>query len=302
MPTTSTNVLQKLQQHCLLITLHVCRWGGSSAIDGATTVVDELELDLNDSTLPRWKLLPRIWQTKFQGLEGKARALIKEYSVPFNLRGVYVVPLTVADSLFSKLEEVRDNYDDTTAQFVASYDDWVGNLKDKLGTAFNSAKKNIPSKTELKTKFSIEWAILPIGYSENDFSNSALITRAKETMQKLVLESIHTMIRAPRLELAHTINNIVSGEDSKNIRSPTLEKLLKSFEKYLSFAFIVDPTGESIAHIKQIKDLIYGLSAREINRDEDLRIQLMELLKELHVELVDESKIAETFDNFQSAR
>lgn len=298
-------VLKRVQQHCLLVTLNVHCWQGCPQIEDAYVAYNEQELDTRVSTLPRWKLMPRSWQSKFHGLESKARTAIKTYSVPFSLRGVYIVPLVNAEELFTRLREIRELYIVLVDQFLEDYDSWIDDLKESLQEAFETVKGYIPPKQKLKYKFGIEWAIVPMGQPGNtvdDFSISDLVREAKQTMADMVMSSVETMVQQPRAELAEAIDNlvkIISKENRAALKGASLEKLYKAFQKYRSFASIIDTEGKLLNLLDNVENELEGVSTRQINRDESIRDGLLQVLGAVQTEVNMELNSKSSLDKFK---
>jgi len=300
------DIMKKVQQHCLLVTLNIHCWQGRPQIDEASVSINDDELDDETATQPHWKLMPKQWRAKFQNLEGKARGLIKQYSVPFKLRGVYIVPIVDADELFGGLREVRDGYENVTSQFVDCYDEWVDALRAKYGEdKFNMAVKHIPSKKYLPHKFGIEWAIVPMGRpgdTIDDFAVSDLVREAKTTMNKMIIDSVETMIRQPREELAEAVASLtkmLSADGNGRVKTASLEKVQRSFNKYRNFAQMIGEDSAALQIMRQVDAQLDGLSPQTLNRDEQIRDDLLGVLSSLKNEIADEAKTIATFDKFK---
>jgi hypothetical protein len=311
MPTEPANntvfidqALLQIQRHCLLVTLHVKAWVGQPTIDEANVTVDGEELDDDKATSPHWRLMPNNWKTKFKTLESRARTLIREHSVPFRLRGVHVVPITMAENLFAQLRVLKEQYEITTKMFIDSYGEWTKQLKDKLGEL---AIKHVPLKHKLYKKFAMEWAIVPMGQpgdTIDDFEMSDLVREARDTMGKLIMESVETMITQPKQELAEAVQNLVDmieNNEKVAVRSASLDKLQKTFNKYRSFASFIDSDGRIVEMLNKVDKTMDGVSPKMINRDEDIRDGLLTALKALNKEVAEESKTLASFDKFKRA-
>jgi len=300
------NILMKVQQYCLLVTLHVHYWIGNPQIENPNVIVEEEAIDQQVAP-PRWKLMPKLWRTQFQKLETKARGIIGTYSVPFKLRGVYIVPIESAIPLFENLNEVRSQFNEVTDSFIGSYDEWVSSLKTDLGNKlFQLVKKHIPTKKKLGDKFGIEWAIVPMGQPSTNFEDynvNTLVSEAREAMNKIIADSVETMIKQPREELVEAVNSVVGlvNADKKFLKSSSHENLQKAFNKYRSFANIIDNDGTILNLMKNIEGQLDGITARDINRDEEVRNGLVVILNQLKTEAEDEVKSDGVLNKFKRA-
>lgn len=285
-------VLDKIQQHCLLITLNVRCWHGRPQIDEANVSIDTETLTVEDATQPRWKLMPVSWQRQFQKLESKARNLIKVYSVPFKLRGVYVVPIGEADELFGRLRDVRDRYNELVDEFVDDYDEWTTALRSKLGEArYEKASNHIPDKKRMRKKFGLEWAIVPMGKTASTVATSDYMTEAEKTMDKLIDESFNNIVKQPKLELIAAISKMMNSllNNRTTIRRPTIERLRRAIAKCRGFQQLTDDSIGSVgAAIDTINNTLDDLSPQRLNRDVELRQELVHELNDIRHILTEE--------------
>lgn len=279
--------IERIQQYCLLVTLHVRAWTGQPQIDGASVLVGEEQITDVDTTLPRWKLLPKGQKAKFQQLEKQARSLIKSVSVPFKLRGVYIVPLVEADELFKQLHDVKKQYQETVDEFLNNYDGWLEELRNSMAEQnFTVVRKCIPSKYELKRMFAIEWAVLPIGHpapTAVNIGTTDLIREAYTNMGALIMESYNNMIRQPFDELNEAATGLATAlSGTTSVRRPTVTKFEKAVKKYRNFANIVGGNQDVLLKLNDIERVVdFSAPLIGLNRDQNLRQELAEILSNL---------------------
>lgn len=300
-------VLKKVMGRCLLITFTFHRWRGNYQIEDSEMLKEGKKIPKSLTTPGRWKLIPKDVNEKFNTLEAEARNTLAKYSVPFSMHGVYIVPISKADELFTKLKAIRDKLDDYVSNLYSdeAYAAILEEIEKEVGSnvaALESIKKVFPSKEEIKKKYGIVWAIAPIGSPNVDFEDpSEFIQEAREATNKLVMNSVESMLTQPRKEVADAINNLLellekNKKGSKgSVRKASLDNIKEAFDKLRSFSFLADD-----ALLEAMKDAEEQLDIepKKLNSDAAAAENLSKVLRAISEVAENNNATIETFNRF----
>ncbi len=166
------SLLSEISRHVYLVVLNV-NWAKlsyqiSDAVVEVGTGDDKKEVDKKYRNNPHWALMPDSLRTQFVHLEGKARRALSQPAIGFATKGMAMLPVARASDVFQQLRDFRAELEQLRDAFCAGYDNLLENLQEELGDAlYNRAAKKLPKSGELREKFKMVWAIIPIGGSSN---------------------------------------------------------------------------------------------------------------------------------------
>lgn len=193
------NLLQQITRHVFLVLLHISWPKLAYQIADAIVAIEggdkkQKEIAEKFRSKPQWQLMPEVWKKKLGSLENRARALVSSASVQFAARGMAVLPVVRAAEIFAALRNCRTEMEQYREQFAAEYESILAALKTELGDElYAKASKKLPTKDDVKEKFSITWAIVPAGGSSinhrvvQDLRNILDDARSQLTQRKPLL-------------------------------------------------------------------------------------------------------------------
>jgi len=162
-------LLEKVTRHVFLVTLSIS-WPkmtyqiADAVVEVANGDDTTEEIDKEFRSDPRWTLMPATWRKRIVNWEGRARKLLDQASVRFEAKGISVLPVVRATEVFAGLQKMRTEMETIRDEFVAEYTEILAQLKDRLSDAlYKKAAKRLPAADEVAEKFSIVWAIIPMG-------------------------------------------------------------------------------------------------------------------------------------------
>ena len=164
------SLLSEISRHVYLVVLNI-NWAKlsyqiSDAVVEVGTGDDKKEIDKKYRNNPHWALMPDSLRTQFVNLEGKARRALSQPAIGFATKGMAMLPVARASDVFQQLRDFRAELEQLRDAFCAGYDNLLENLQDELGTSlYVQAAKKLPKSGELREKFKMVWAIIPIGGS-----------------------------------------------------------------------------------------------------------------------------------------
>jgi hypothetical protein len=175
-------LLDRITKHVFLVMLSISYPKLSYQIADAVVEIkgaddEKTEIEAEFRTNPQWNLLPSAWRKKFSNVEGRARAVLANASIPFATRGITVLPVTKAGEVFSQLRELRDELQQYRDEFSDDYEQVLAALKVNLGDElYAKAARKLPTKAAIRNKFGMLWAIMPAGGSGSNISDEKLDT------------------------------------------------------------------------------------------------------------------------------
>lgn len=263
------HLLEGLQRFVIMIGLRFHCWTGQSVIEEArvVTTVDqdgvptEQEVPADRRTSSRWKMMPSTWQKRFSGLKTKYRKLIQESAVRFPVHGVHVVPLSLANQTFGKLNQLRTEMEELSSEFVQEYSQIRLAFRQDVGEQqWNLSARKWPDATDMQRRFGVHWFMLPLSIgdtSESSFDRLAddvaenYIQAAQEQLRTMVNEVITTIIAQPREEMAEAVKHLAESlRQDRTIKTSTIDAVRATLSKLEAFNFLGD---------NELKDLIRGV-------------------------------------------
>lgn len=189
------NLLEQITRHVFLVVLNIS-WPKLSyqisdavvAIKGHDDEKTEVAADLR--TNPQWQLMPPEWRRRLANLESRARSLLAGTSIQFAARGMAVLPVTRAAAIFSGLRELREELHRDRDEFVVSYEQVLASLKERLGDElYKKVAVKLPSKSAIRNKFKMVWAIVPAGGHRGISETQLNILQRSLDMSQRVIDS-----------------------------------------------------------------------------------------------------------------
>lgn len=297
-------MIRKIQEVCVLVTLRVHRWHGRDR-------ADEVEVQLAGKLMnkrvsaPQWQLMPKSWMEKFQSIESKARATLDFYSIRSPIRGSRFIPLRKAEELFSRLTLQRTELEEAADKFCTAeeYQAMIESLDKDLGQLSWAAVRHLPTIKELRGKFGMDWFVIPIAEPGQALASntSGYVREARETLNKVVMESVEAMVKEPRQKLAEAVRKLKEqvSRDSRRVRTDSLASVRNAFEEYKNWAFMSDE--QTMQALKEVEDQLGGLKPQQVNSNDMVAAGLNEGLAVLQKQLNDEEAILHGFNKFRRA-
>jgi hypothetical protein len=127
------------------------------------------------------------------------------------------------------------------------------------------------------------------------------VREAKESMAKMVEESIEAMVNEPRQEVAAAVQHMIDMiKDEKTVRQGTLDQISRAFDRLKSFSFIAD--DQLVQQIRQMEKRIDDLTPQAINSNRDVGLQLAGALRPILQAATDEARAAKAGQRFRHIR
>lgn len=164
-------LLELVQEKVWLVSLYVGWPKLSYQIEEADVTVDTdeagtVKIDEKFRTAPQWALIPQEWKTQLTRIETAARQALSRASIRFGQKGTALLPITRTQAVFSELRRHREEFNRIADEFSARYGEVLAWLRQELDAAlYEKAAKKLPNRDEVRDKFRMSWAIIPLASS-----------------------------------------------------------------------------------------------------------------------------------------
>lgn len=308
---TGARVMQQVLRHVLIVSASVHYWRGSNQVEDSEVSVKGVgTLKPGVTGSARWKLLPQEWRDRFQAIDSAVRKLVdSHHAVPFPIPGVRFIPLTKAESLFTRLGEYRQAMDRLADEFTSpeNYRALQDGLRASIGNdeAWELVKGLLPSRERLRRKCGVTWVVVPLGRGDVEEAPLAdpvgYAREAREATRRMIADSVCALLTEPRQELARSVQTLVTmleKEGRRAVRSASLANVAAAFDKLRSYEFLADT--ELLAKIKDAEKQLRGAVPQDLNADRDLAGGLARALRGVLTVAGDAERPLETFSRFSS--
>lgn len=311
-------VAQELDRKVLFVSITVHMWRGQRKAEDADVKVGEDVLPDDLRTDPRYKLMPKVWASRFTEVEGRIRRLVDEHT-PRNtevatlpLRGIDIIPRKEAKAFFDKIRELEDKvFQPLVDQFCAEWPQLVADLKNRL---LNEEKKPelwertarlLPATpAEVRRKFRIEKRVIPISFDTkiallDGQDAEEFVDEVQKGISEFARATALTIVTGLQTELNEAVDNLTNRILDKGvIKSGTLNMVKLAFEKIRGFEFAATP--ELKKRIHEVQQQLDELDHTDLNRDlrhdaGAVAAQLASSLKELRAQTAAEAKALRGF-------
>lgn len=189
------------------------------------------------------------WKKRLQKIEGRQKALIDKYSVPFPIRGVRIVPKTAAADFFRELDDIKRDLQEAADEFAADLTDIIQQMRDNTDPeVFRVIEHKIPKiRALMRSKFYMD--VVPVEIAggrggTNVLTDSDLRQHhdlVREACQRKVEEALEVMIEQPREQLAEALAGLkeVINRNGR-VSTKSFRPVYEAIRKIRSFSFVAN--------------------------------------------------------------
>lgn len=288
-------IATELSKNVAFVMVSVHRFRGLYKIPNATVEFANTTLKKDMVTNPRWDLIPKRWNEKFNTVESNIKSLIHSYCVEnpeekteqngteairkFPLRGVHIIP---KKSMFTFFDEVKKIEAIQFKPLVKSFgDDWkniVTSLQlrtdDQPAAVWMTMAKHLPtSSVDVMNRFWIEKIIVPITIDSNVGLETLTGKEAEDYVQEIksygqqfTKQVTDMIVTGLEDELKNAVDNLTNRiSEGGVIKSGTLDIVKTAFQKLQSFDFIM--TDDLKKKMKAAQFVMGDATPKELNKD-----------------------------------
>lgn len=218
----------------------------------------------------------------------QSRDLVKQYSLPFPITGLYLIPKESLAFVDERLNHQKERYLEKVDAFVGTYDLAREEAKKHLGNLFHESDYPI----DIRSKFKFEWRFLTLDVpGKGSLLSPEIFEREKKKFEDMMTEARDLAAIALREEFAEIVNGLVeklsanSGQP-KTIKSSMFNKL-HEFVTDLATRNIFD--DEKLSELAAIaRDTISGVSPYGLNYNAQMKDRIKTAMTTLK-EAIDDS-------------
>jgi len=213
----------------------------------------------------------------------QARDVVKQYSLPFPITGLYLIPKDSLGFIDERLTYHRAKFAEKVEAFLGCYDLAREEAKKHLGSLFNEA--DYP--TDIRSKFRFEWRFLAIDLpGKGKVLSPEIYEREKAKFTEMMEETRTLAAITLREEFADIVNHLVdrlngNGGHPKAVKSAMFNKLHEFLSELTTRNIFNDEKLTELAEIARAS--ISGVSSYGLNYNEAMRNRMktsMATLKE----------------------
>jgi hypothetical protein len=213
----------------------------------------------------------------------KARDLVKQYSLPFPITSLYMIPKESLAFVDERLNYQKEKFMEKVDAFVGTYDLAREEAKRHLGDLFNEADYPM----DIRSKFKFEWRFLALDIpGKGVILSPEVYEREKQKFESMMSEARDMAAVALREEFAEIVNGLVDklskdNGQTKTIKSSMFNKLHEFLSDLTTRNIFDDEKLIELANIA--RDTISGISPYGLNYNTQMKDKIktaMTTLKE----------------------
>lgn len=311
-------ILQTLEEHVVLLALHISRWRGVYHLpeDSVAVAVDGANVATTSVTVPRARLMTESypvsvtgqpWVARFNAVENKLRKQIDSLSVPFPIRGVRIVPLRRHQAVLDYVTAARDEMYHLAHEFVQTLPDILEQIRANTDPrVWAYVVDNIPrSPAAMAKKFNI--GLIPVRLAGRTAQTLSLhdlgayANMVQDTVVATVREAIESMITGPREELAEALRNLDELlSRSGRVTQRTFDVVRRAIDKLRAFEFVANE--DLLRQIRSFEQRMQATDPRSLIDQASVRLTFRSALDSLLKEAQDEVKAEADANRFVHTR
>lgn len=218
--------------------------------------------------------------TELLSLVERARAYYRQHTRPFGDDGVRLLPVTRTFEYTKEMGKFKREFDNALKITADNWDAIVEKQRERLQHLFNP--KNYPAADEVRTKYRMEWSILPVP----EWSNASDQNHVLMQIDKDLANDIREQVKEDQTRILYETQDtlwerlmVVVGKVAERYMNPraqiyrsSLVNIEKTVEIVQDLNFTDDPDIPAIC--REIKDTLFGWTPKQIRKDQDLRMRI----------------------------
>lgn len=211
---------------------------------------------------------------------------LREVPSPFK-RGMHLIPLTLVDEVYAKLDDVEQKYIAKAEEFLAEYEDCKAEAKERLQSMYNEA--NYPSVDYLRRGFGVERRLIDFSVPGQGKVGSAIEvlerTKAQQRWQEITEEVAYAMREQLRELIAHLADRLEPGVDGKKkaLHESAITKVLDWMGTFKNRNILEDSEAEEL--VRSAKAVLMGNPVSVIRDNASLRASLQSEMNKVKMKL-----------------
>jgi hypothetical protein len=219
-----------------------------------------------------------------QSFISDSRKLISSFALPFPIKGIYFIPKDKVEEINSGLKELSDEMNIKVDEFAAQYSNYISEAKEELDEElFNESDYPM----NIKERFGIHWRFFEMTVPSS--ITNEIKSEETKRFNDLMHQAKHEAVLALRggfaeivTHLTDTLSGKINGEE-KRLRESSIDKVTEFFNEFQNKNVFQDSELESL--IKKAKDVVAGVTPKDLRNDQSLTKLVNEELGKIRDEL-----------------
>lgn len=250
------------------------------ALRKRTPITDDMVIDAERDAMRLSKEILR--SSNYRRLSGVAAACrnwLCARALPSPLkRGTYLLPLTLLDESYRKLEEFRNQFDVAVGAFIGEYENRKADARQRLHSLYDET--DYPPVADLQAAFGMSWRLITFGLPGEtvlgDYCYAIEKAKAEQEWLEATAEVQDALRVAMRDLVGHLADRLTPAGDGKRKRfkDATVLGLIEFLDLFDHRNLTGDDQMEGL--VGQARGLLAGRSANELRTNEGLRQSVRE--------------------------
>ena len=217
----------------------------------------------------------------------QARNLVQQYSLPFPITGLYLIPKESLAFVDERLGYQKALFQDKAKAFIGTYELAIAEAKKNLGNLFNAMDYPV----DISSKFKFEWRFLTLDIpGRGSILSPEVYEREKGKFLDMMEEARTMSAIALREEFADIVTGLVdklsngSGQQ-KTIKNSMFNKLQEFIGELTTRNIFEDDQLVELANIA--KDTISGISPYSMTYNQDAKDRMKTAMGVLKASIMD---------------
>lgn len=190
----------------------------------------------------------------------KARDWLYNHSLPFPIKGVVLIPISLVPGAEEKLGEFKRQFQEAVMAFTSEYNAFIESAQRELGPLYNPSEY----PRNIHAKFNFGWGYFTLATPDHlSAVDPALVEREQRNFQNMIQEFQENAINALREKFLEMISNISDRlKTGKKWHKSSVEKF-KEFLENFQHLNIADDQQLAEA-VEKSKSLLKGIPVDEL--------------------------------------
>ena len=265
------------------IQLKTSVWGARKKLPKESMEVKDAKDDMFTGTK---YLISREHITRMESIRSNAWKYLYNVSLDFDIEGFVYIPKKYIPDVHKKLLEYQEDFYAEVDEFVPKYPEFVEEARFKLGKLFN--RKEYPDPASIRSHFRFKWAFLQVSVpgADSNVLTPELYAEAENLFRDVVNDACVDAVRGITVQLKEIFDHLyekIAGTTTQRFQQRSIDKIVK-FVKEVEHLNITNDE-ELTAVSEKIQDLIDGVEAADLRKDDNFRMGIATSMGKIREEL-----------------
>jgi hypothetical protein len=214
----------------------------------------------------------------------RANSILKNYALPFPIRGCHFVPKSLITQVDEILKECREEFDNAVEEFADEYPEYVREAEEELEELFD--RRQYPENISDYFSFGWKFFILDLPSGEFGVLSPSQYEEEKEKLRNTIVEARDMAVSALREQLMVIVKATVSklkDKGAKRFHETLVTNFREFFNTFSDRNIFGDTKLEEL--VESCEEIMDGVEIEDITDNDQLKVEIAEELAEVEEEL-----------------